>query len=421
MLKSLLVLPSVIAFVFAVGVLTVSCEKKKARFECHDSIACVQVGPGDPIKIGVLQALSGKVAALGQEQVRGIELAIDKRRGTLLNHPIELQTENTGCTGEGGANAALKIIADPQTVAILGTTCSGAAAAASKVMSDAGLTMISGNNSAPFLTTVTGKRAPHWQPGYFRTASNEETSGKTAAMYAFQKLGVRRAASIDDGDIYTTGLTDGFGKAFEELGGRLVLATSVNKGDNEMRPVLTAVINSGAELLFFPLFQPEGNQILLQARQTAGFERIILMSGGALIETSFIEDVQSAAVGMYFIGPAPPSGPAVDALADEYRARYQIQPATSYHLNAYDAADLLLTTLATISVQEPDGTLHIPRQALRDALYATRDHKGLTGSLNCDAFGDCAHPVFNVLRLENPRTGVTGLQSNVLFTYSPTK
>lgn len=180
------------------------------------------------LKIGVLQALSSDVAPLGREQIRGIELALAKYGNQLLGHPIELHTEDTGCSAEGGANAALKIIADPQTVAIWGTTCSSAAATAAKVMSEAGLTMISGNNSAPFLTSIGGQYAPNWQPGYFRTAPNEENAGKAAAIYAFEQLGIRKAAAIHDGDIYTRGLSEGFKNTFEKLGGTIVLYSSVN-------------------------------------------------------------------------------------------------------------------------------------------------------------------------------------------------
>jgi branched-chain amino acid transport system substrate-binding protein len=373
------------------------------------------------LKIGILQALSGKVAPLGLDQVRGIELAMDRLDWEILGHSIELQTEDTGCTPEGGANAVLRIIADPQTVAILGTTCSGDAATASKAMSDAGLTMISGNNSAPFLTGIAGKRAPNWQSGYFRTAANEETSGKAAAMYAFQVLGLRRAATINDGDIYTRGLTDGFKQAFEELGGKIVLSASVNKGDNEMQPVLTAVINSSAQILFFPLFQPEGNHVLLQAKKMPGFENITLMSDGALIESSFIEAVKDAGKGMYFVGPSRPTGPAVETLAEEYKTKYGSSPATSYYLSAYDAAGLLMQAIEKVAVQEPDDSLVIGRQALRDALYSTKEFPGVTGSLTCDEFGDCALPVFNVLRLDDPARGVEALQSNVVFTYTPEK
>lgn len=396
-----------------------TCSRAKPPFECKDRIGCVSVAAQEPLKIGVLQALSGKVAPLGQEQVRGIELAMDKRDGKLLGHTLTLQTEDTGCTPEGGANAALKIIADPQTVAIVGTTCSSAAATVSKAMSDAGLVMISGNNSAPFLTSIGGRKASNWQPGYFRTSSNEESSGKAAATYAFRELGIRKAAAINDGDIYSRGLTEGFREQFEQLGGEVVLYTSVNRGEMEMHPVLTAVLNSGAQMIFFPLFQPEGNHILLQSREMPGFENIIMMSDGALIESSFIAAVKSEGEGMYFVGPSLPSSPLVDSVAKDYQSKFDRMPSTSYYLTAYDAADLLFETLEKVAVQDSDGSLHIGRQALRDALYSTRGFKGVSGILACDEFGDCALPVFNVLRLDDWTAGIEGLQSNVMFTYRP--
>lgn len=401
-----------------VAMVLTACTRPPA-VECKDAIGCVEAAPGAPIRLGVLQALSGKVAPLGREQIRGIELALGQWGGEVLGHPVSLQIVDTGCTAEGGANAALKVIADPQTIAILGTTCSGAAATASKAMSDAGLTMISGNNSAPFLTSIAGRRAPHWQPGYFRTAANEETAGRAAAIYAFQELGVRRAAAVNDGDIYTRGLTRGFEKAFKEKGGEIVLSTAVNKGDAEMGPVLAAVKNAGAELLFFPLFQPEGNHMVRQARKTAGFGEIVLMSDGALIENSFIQDVGALGAGMYFVGPSRPQGPIVDRLAGTYSARYGVKPANSYYLSAFDATNLLMKALEKVAITGPDDRLYIGRQALRDALYVARDVEGATGILACNAFGDCASPVFDILRLDDPTAGVDGLQSNVMFSYGP--
>lgn len=396
-----------------------SCENKTPTFQCSDAINCVEIRPEDPLKLGVLQALSGKVSALGLEQIRGLELALETRQGKIMGHDIALQTQDTGCTSEGGANAALKILADPQTVAIFGTTCSGAARTASRAMSDAGLTMISGNNSAPFLTSVDGKAAPNWQPGYFRTSNNEENAGKAAALFAIQTLGVRRAATINDGDIYTRGLTNGFIQAFKKLGGDIVLDTSVNKGDQIMLPVLTAVKNARAQLLFFPLFQPEGNRILLQARNTPDLKDIILMSDGALIENSFIRDVGDKGIGMYFVGPSRPQGPDIDSLGDQYLKKFGVMPANTYYLTAYDAAMLLFSAIENVAVQAPDNTLHIGRKALRETLYTTKNFQGITGRLTCDEYGDCSRPAFDILRLDTPSAGVSALQNNVIFTYRP--
>lgn len=395
-----------------------SCSELKSSKECTDFLGCVVIGSGEPVKIGVLQALSGKVAPLGQAQIRGLELALDKRGNFLLDHPVALQIEDTGCTPEGGANAALKIIADPQTIAIFGTTCSGAAATASKAMSTAGLTMISGNNSAPFLTSIAGQAAPDWQAGYFRTAANEEYAGQAAAGYVFKQLGLQRAATIHDNDIYTRGLTESFSNAFTALGGEIVLDTAINKGETEMEPVLTAVIHSRAQVLFFPLFQEEGINVLRQARALPALDSTLLISDGALIQKSFLEEAGELAKGMRFVGPSSPKGPAVEQLAAAYEEKYKEKPAVSYYLSGYDAADLLFHAIEKVAINGNDGTLYIGRKALREQLYNTSQFVGVTGILSCNRFGDCTRPAFDVLHLENPSLGLEGLLANVVFSYT---
>ena len=414
--------PCLPALVFCLALGLAACSSSEKPFSCQDRIGCLTIAPQEPIKLGVVQSLSGKVAVLGLEQVRGLELALARRDNKLLDHAVDLSMEDTGCKPEGGANAALKIVSDPKFAAIFGTTCSGDAATAAQVMSQAGLAMISGNNSAPFLTSIAGQKAPNWQAGYLRTAPNEESSGPAAAKYAFEKLGLRTAAILNDGDIYTTGLSDGFKKMFESLGGKIVFSGAVNKSDENMGPVLTAVKNSEAQMVFFPLFQPEGNLVLLQARKTPGLEKLVLMSDGSLIENSFIEAVGDKAKGMYFVGPTPPAkSPAQDSLVAEYTARYHETPPTIYYLSAFDAAEILFAAMEKATVKDKDGTLHLGRQALRDALYATAKYQGVSGLLTCDEFGDCAPEQFDVLRLDDPGAGVEGLKANVVYTYSPAR
>ncbi len=396
------------------------CNGPEHQLVCGDPLGCVEIPLEAPVRIGVLQALSGKIAPLGQEQIRGLELALEERGGKIAGHPVVLQIEDTGCTAEGGANAALKVIADPQIVALYGTTCSGAAAAASQAMSDAGLTMISGNNSAPFLTSIGGQAAPNYHPGYFRTSYNEENSGKAAAFFAYRRLGIRRAATINDGDIYTRGLTDGFAAEFTRLGGTITLAATVNKGDSNMEPVLTAVHDSGAQLLFFPLFQPEGTHILRQARTMAELDGTLLMSDGALIEDSFIQSVGELGRGMYFVGPAIPDTPAGWELEKRYLVRYGEEPATRYYLSGFDAARLLFDAIEQVAAPGLGGELLVGRQALRDAVGSMNREDGVTGRLYCDEFGDCAIPVFHILRLDDPASGVDGLRHNVRFSFPAT-
>lgn len=92
---------SFLCFLILVVLLT-GCEQKPEPPGCTDPLGCVTLASEDPVQIGVLQSLSGKTATLGREQIRGLELALEDRGGKLLNRPVKLQIEDTGCTSEGG-------------------------------------------------------------------------------------------------------------------------------------------------------------------------------------------------------------------------------------------------------------------------------------------------------------------------------
>ncbi len=412
---------SPILFLFILPmIILAACQPAAPPFECTDSIGCVTIRPEEPVKLAALQTLTGDVAPYGIEHINSSELAIADRGGELLGHPIELQREDESCSEEGGTTGALKIVADPQVVAILGTVCSGAAVPAARIMSEKGLVMLSPSNTAPSLTAVGGEPGVDGQPGYFRTAHNDADQGRAAATFAFQELGIRQAATVNDGDVYTEGLTGVFNQVFRELGGEIVQATTVNKGDTDMRPVLTSVADSGAELVFFPLFPPEADFIVLQSKEVAGFENIALMGADGILAATFLDTIGTDGVGMYWVGPASPAGTAYDTFVTNYEQKFGQPPGnTPYHAHAYDSTTILLDAIEKVAIQDEDGTLHIGRQALRDALYATSGYEGLTGNLTCSEFGDCGAANFNVVRLDDPAAGIEGLVDNVVYTYTP--
>lgn len=404
---------------WSTAVLLSGCASPPSPPACTDALGCVEVAAGDPVRIGVLQVLSGDQEPFGLSGLRSIELAVADRDDQILGHPIELQVEDSLCSKEGGATAASKITSDPAIVGILGPSCSGAAETASRVVSEAGLVLLSGSSTAPSLTAVGGDPGPDWQPGFLRTAQNDALSGPAAATFAFEQLGITKAATIDDGDPYTQGLTRAFQQAFAELGGEMVLSARVNKGDSDMGPVLTAVARSGAELLYFPVFRPEGDRLVLQAREREDLERVRLMSAEGLYLEAFLEAVGQAGVGVYLVIPSQPEGPAHDAFVSRHEARYGEGPMTSYYAHWYDAANLLFDVVEAVAVQGVDGRLRIGHQAVRDALYATSGYQGLTGSLTCDQFGDCGVARFQVVRLDDPAAGLEGLAANVVYAYPP--
>jgi branched-chain amino acid transport system substrate-binding protein len=380
------------------------------------ALGTVEIAPGEPIKIASLQSISGATASLGTDQVRGIEIAIEDF-GEIMGHPVELQSEDDGCSAEGGTTGAQRIVADPQVVGIIGTSCSGAGVPASQIASEAGLVMISGSNTSPSLTSdLEGNANDAFQPGYARIAHNDLIQGQAAAEYVFNELGLTKIATIHDGDPYTEGLATAMGNAFTELGGEIVLATAVNKGDTDMRPVLTEVAASGAELLYFPIFQPEADFIVKQAKDIQGLTAATMMAADGVLSDTFVTIPETE--GMYFSGPAQPEGSAYEEFVAKYEEANGEKPIQAFHAHSYDSATLLMTLIQQVA-EDRDGTLVIDREALRNALYETEGFEGLTGTVTCDEFGDCADPKINILQNSEEAQTIDQVQQNVLFTFEP--
>lgn len=378
-------------------------------------LGTIEVAAGEPIKIASLQVISGPNASLGSDQVRAIEIAVADK-GEILGHPVELAfNEDEHCNSEGGQTGATRIIADPQVVAVVGTSCSGAGVPASNVITSAGRVLISGSNTSPVLTSdLAGNASPEYHEGYFRTAHNDAIQGAAAAKFVYEELGLTQVATVNDGDPYTQGLTSAFEGPFKALGGTIVLSTAVTADQTDMRPVLTEIAAAGAELIFFPIFQPAGDFMAEQALEVSGLEDVVLMGADGLLSDTYVVLPQTE--NMYFSGPQTPTTPAYADFVAKYEAAYGEAPIQAFHAHAYDATNMLFAAIESASTDD-GGTLVIDLQGIRDAL-STMTYEGLTGSLSCDDFGDCASPNIDIMQNTAETADIEAVRGNVLITYS---
>ena len=280
--------------------------------------------------------------------------------------------------------------------------------------------MISGSNTNAGLTSdFQGNAGENWHDTYARTAHNDLIQGGAAALFAYQELGLRNMCTIHDGDPYTSGLASSFGNAFTALGGEISVATSINKGDADMGPVLTECAAGDPEGIYFPIFQPEGDFILQQRGGVAGLEDAVMFGADGLITPDHFGLAESA--GAYYSGPdlgfdgnAGFTGVSYDDFLVEYEATYGEGPTAAFHAHSYDATMMLLDAIASVAVEGDNGELWVDRAALRDAVYATADFSGLTGTLNCDAFGDCGGNAVSVALNTDPSDPEGGI-ANIVF------
>lgn len=376
-----------ISLIMVVGLLAGACSAAPA--DCSDPLGCVSVDSNQSIKIAVLLTLSGPEEPYGTDALRGVEIALAEKE-KILGHSIELVQVDDQCSPDGGRAGAEQIAANPSIVGVIGATCSGASAAAMPILSRAGLTMISPSSTAPSLT-----KAGEHQPGFFRTIYNDKAQGKAVAEFAFRVLGLRTMSTIHDGQPYSKELQAAACENFEKLGGDCLGQIQIESGSDISAKILW-LSKLHTDVLYFPIYSVDGRAILENVEKY-GIPSALISSDG-LMSTDFIQQNQDLSRSLYLSGPSPVSES--QEFVAKYIATYKEEPIAPYHLQAYDAANLLFAAIEK-ATKANGGSLSIPRQALRDAIAAVRSVAGLSGPLTCSELGDCAEPLITLFQVQN--------------------
>jgi branched-chain amino acid transport system substrate-binding protein len=386
---SRLIVLVVCAFVAAGGYLATSVPAAQMG-PVNDPIGVVKVGPGEPITIAYWLVTSGSDGSLGTDSKRGIEIAIDDMKGKLMGHDIKLIGEDSGCNAEGGQTAATKLAANAAVVVAIGSSCSSEAVPGSPILWKAGITTVSPSNTAPPLTDP--KRTKDYD-GYMRVVHNDLVQGREAATFVRTVLKLDSAATIHDGSPYAQGLANAFADNFKKQGGKITAQEAVAPTDTDMKPVLTRIASTKPQLLYYPIFIAAGGFVTRQSKEIEGLKGTTLMGADGLDSPDFAKAAGDAAKGMYLSSPdLTVFGPKYDAeFLPKYEKKYGQKPISGFHAHAYDAANVVFAGIQKVAKAD-GGSLYIGRKALRDALFATKGFKGITGTLTCNPYGDCAEP-----------------------------
>jgi branched-chain amino acid transport system substrate-binding protein len=360
---------------------------------------CVEVGADEPINLGAAQVISGADQTLGVDQVNAIELAIDhldgefdQTDGTLLDHPVNLTVEDELCSADGGQTAGTALAADASIVAVIGTSCSSAAlGVADTILGDKGITLISGSNTSPALTDP-----ELHNPFYARTAHNDRIQGAIGAEFALgDDLGATTAATIADESPYTQGLVAAFEANFEAGGGTLTGSEQVNSEDTDFKPILTSLAEQDPDVLYFPIFVAACTLIIKQAQDIMPDAELIVADG--CLSSDTLKNAGAAADGVWASSPDLSAFQTNEFYSGEFIPAYQeavgSEPLSVFHAHAYDATNVVFAAIEEVAIDNGDGSLSIPRQALRDAIFATEGYEGVTGTITCLDTGDCATDV----------------------------
>ena len=336
--------------------------------------------------------MTGDNAAFGQDISQGAKIALTDA-GQFKGFSFELVAQDDGGTPEGGAAVANKLVSDPTVAAIEGHIFSGATKAAIPIYEKAGLPMMSPSATNPDLTKQGSKV-------FNRLVFTDAFQGKSAAEYLFNKLSVKQLAIIHDGQAYGQGLAQVVNDTFTGLGGTVVAFQAITPGESDYSAVLADIASKKPQAIFYGGYTAEAVVLVNELKQ-AGLQGVIFFGGDGTFGQDFLDRTGANGEGAYATSLIPPATDAKTKFDAAYKAAYGTDAGklSPYTWTAYDAGAVLVKAIESVAVVGGDGSLYIPRSALVAAVRATKDYQGLSGTVTCDATGECASsPNFNVVR-----------------------
>lgn len=334
---------------------------------------------GQPILVGHYGSLTGSEATFGKSTSAGIRLAIDEvnAAGGIGGRPVKLvEYDDKGEAREAGI-VVTRLVTSDKVVAVLGEVASGLSLAAAPVCQQNKVPMITPSSTNPKVTLVGDY--------IFRTCFIDPFQGMVGAKFAGETLKAKRAAIlVEQSSAYSVGLGEEFKKAFEKLGGTVTTTQSYNKGEQDFTSRLTTIRGGSPDVIYVPGYYTDIANIAVQARKL-GIEQPML-GGDGWDSEELVKNAGKAVEGCFFSNHSAPDDPSpqIQSFITKFEEKQDGATPDSLAACGYDAAKLLFAALE----KDPNAT----GAKLRDAIAATKDFPGVTGTINFDANRDAVKP-----------------------------
>jgi branched-chain amino acid transport system substrate-binding protein len=331
-----------------------------------------------PVKIGVIQPLSGPVAASGNYVRMGTEIARDwiNARGGISGRKVELVIEDNKSDPKEAASAAEKLIVRDRVPAIMGAWGSSMTLAAMPKLEEYGVPMVVETSSAASIT----KRGNPW---IFRISPPSEMEALGLERYV-DKLGVKRADFLAVNTDWGRGAVGAFGDMLKKKGAAVGAAEFMDQAATDMNAQITKIKATGGDTLFLTTAVEQITLVMKQAQEQR-LGRKIITTGGSSSPTQLIKQAGAAAEGSYhllFFMPwfpeAMPDGKLAKAFVDEWAKRGHPFEGLTEGFRGHDGIATIAEAIKVAGKDEP--------KAIRDALWKV-SLMGVNGPIKFDKDG----------------------------------
>jgi branched-chain amino acid transport system substrate-binding protein len=328
----------------------------------------------EPVKIGAIYNLSGPQASLGRPSLNGSLLAVAQLnvRGGLLGRRVELIAVDGESDPALIADETRKLVHIPGLSAITGLSDTTMVLAAAPIAERARMVFLTSGATSP--------RVPIEFPNYyFMACFGDNTQAAAGAEYAVSALGARTVYLLSDETTdYTVLLAQYFAERYLQLGGQIIGEDTYSAGTTDFSAQIARLkgLSTPPDVIYVASGPDEIGSLVKQLREAGVDEPIV---GGDGYDTPLLLEIAGAAANdVYFtthtLFDRAQATPVQKRFIDAYQARFGNPPESSFAGLGYDAVNLLAAAI------ELAGSAK--QKAVADALEATRDFQGVTGTLS---------------------------------------
>jgi branched-chain amino acid transport system substrate-binding protein len=365
------------------------------------------------VKFAIELPQQGSEKAASDPIINGIKLAVKLAGGGAGGYGVDIPQSaiyddalNGAHDPQTGANNMSKIVADTDTVAVIGPLNSSVAKAEIPISNESGLLQCSPANTNPDLTKGDPAKQIRTKPNnYIRVVTTDDVQGPAAAQYIHEVLKKNSVYVIDDTETFGKGVADAFDAEFVKEGGKVVKHDAAPKTTQDYVSSMTAAKALNPEAIYFGGVTATGGARILLAAAQAGLGDIPYVGpdgindGSGETKDSFLNLASTAAKNAYSTLAGIGDFPGRAQFAVDYKAEYGIDP-TGYAGTGFACAQVALDALKRAGATSPADMTAL-REAVRVAGTDTAaKYTTIVGEITFDANGDTSQKIVSIYSVD---------------------
>ena len=331
--------------------------------------------------IGGIGPTTGATATYGEAVKNGAELAVKEinEAGGINGVQVRFEWQDDEHDAEKSVNA-YNTLKDKGMQMLMGTATSTPCTAVVAKTAEDNMFQLTPSGSA--VESIKGDHA-------FRVCFSDPNQGIASADYLAEKFAGKKVAAIyNSSDVYSSGIFEKFSAQAQEKGVEVVTAQAFTKDSAQDFTVqLQKVKESGADVVFLPIYYQEAALILTQADKMGldvtwfgcdGLDGVIQQLGadaslaeGVMLLTPFVADAEDEKT---------------QTFTAAYKAAYNDLVPTQFAADAYDAMYVIKAAAEKAGIT-PDMSVSDICEAMKTAMTEI-EVEGVTGTMTWSADGE---------------------------------